>query len=126
MADRSALGDQREIQVPNRTSSTASGATAAVVLFVHGFLVDGSLLWRTSCRCSRATRAASPRTGRSARTRGALRPDADLTPAGLARHIVDTLDALDIERATLVGNDSGGALSRSSPRTTRTGRPGSC
>lgn len=42
----------------------------------------------------------------------ALRPGADLSPAGCARHIADLLAALDLREVTLVGNDSGGALSQ--------------
>ena len=41
-----------------------------------------------------------------------MRPDADLTPPGLARVAVDVLDALGIERATIVGNDTGGAIAQ--------------
>jgi pimeloyl-ACP methyl ester carboxylesterase len=39
-----------------------------------------------------------------------MRPEADLTPPGLARLIADFMDALDLEDVTLVGNDTGGAL----------------
>ncbi len=37
---------------------------------------------------------------------------ADLTPSGLARAIADLLDHLDLTDVTLVGNDSGGAISQ--------------
>jgi pimeloyl-ACP methyl ester carboxylesterase len=36
--------------------------------------------------------------------------DADLTPPGLAKLVVDFMDALGLESATLVGNDTGGAV----------------
>jgi len=49
---------------------------------------------------------------RSARHRTAMRPDADLTPAGLARLVADFLIALDLAEVTLVGNDTGGAISQ--------------
>lgn len=42
----------------------------------------------------------------------AMRGDADLAPPGLARIVVDVLDALHIEQATLVGNDTGGAIAQ--------------
>jgi pimeloyl-ACP methyl ester carboxylesterase len=41
-----------------------------------------------------------------------MRPDADLTPHGLARLIADVLAALELEDVTLVANDTGGALSQ--------------
>ena len=39
-----------------------------------------------------------------------MRPDADLSPHGLAQLIAGLLDALDLHDVTLVGNDTGGAL----------------
>ena len=44
--------------------------------------------------------------------RVAADPDADLTVAGLARAINDLLEHLDVDDVTLVGNDSGGAISQ--------------
>lgn len=41
-----------------------------------------------------------------------MSPDADLTPPGQARIVVDILDALGIDRGTVVGNDSGGAIAQ--------------
>ena len=38
--------------------------------------------------------------------------DADLTPAGLVRAVAELLEHLDLKDVTLVGNDSGGALSQ--------------
>lgn len=39
-------------------------------------------------------------------------PGADLSAAGLARAVADLLDHLDVRDVTLVGNDSGGAISQ--------------
>ncbi|MFO0208367.1 MAG: alpha/beta fold hydrolase, partial [Betaproteobacteria bacterium] len=39
-----------------------------------------------------------------------MNTDADLSPSGLVAVVIDALDRLGIERAILVGNDSGGAL----------------
>ena len=41
-----------------------------------------------------------------------MNPDADLSPPGIARLIADFLEALDLEDVTIVGNDSGGAMSQ--------------
>lgn len=41
-----------------------------------------------------------------------LRDDADLSPPGLVRLLVDVLDALDLERVHVVGVDTGGALAQ--------------
>jgi pimeloyl-ACP methyl ester carboxylesterase len=39
-----------------------------------------------------------------------MSPTADLSPLGLARIVADFLAALELERVTLVGNDTGGAI----------------
>lgn len=41
-----------------------------------------------------------------------MSPGADLSPPGLARLIADFLDELGLEDVTIVGNDSGGAISQ--------------
>ena len=41
-----------------------------------------------------------------------MNPEADLTPYGIAATIADFLEALDLEDVTIVGNDSGGAMSQ--------------
>jgi pimeloyl-ACP methyl ester carboxylesterase len=42
----------------------------------------------------------------------AMNPDADLSPYGIAALIASFLEALDLEDVTIVGNDSGGAMSQ--------------
>ena len=41
-----------------------------------------------------------------------MNPDADLSPYGIAALIASFLEALDLEDVTIVGNDSGGAMSQ--------------
>jgi pimeloyl-ACP methyl ester carboxylesterase len=41
-----------------------------------------------------------------------MRPDADLSPPGVARILADFMAALELEDVTLVGNDTGGAISQ--------------
>jgi pimeloyl-ACP methyl ester carboxylesterase len=41
-----------------------------------------------------------------------MRPDADLSPPGIAATIAAFLEALDLEDVTIVANDSGGAMSQ--------------
>jgi pimeloyl-ACP methyl ester carboxylesterase len=79
------------------------------ILFVHGFLNDAEL-WREviplldgDFRCIAPT---WPLGSHGA----AMKPDADLSPPGLARTVADFMDALELEDVTLVGNDTGGAI----------------
>ena len=101
------------------SATLASGATIRYrelgegppVLFVHGVLVNG-ILWRDV-----APRVAA----------GGFRcivpdwpfgshsvpvPGIDLTPPGCARLVAEFMEALGLEDVTLVGNDSGGAVSQ--------------
>ncbi|MFA9271598.1 MAG: alpha/beta fold hydrolase [Baekduiaceae bacterium] len=85
---------------------------APVVVFVHGFLVDGSLWAATAdALARRGIRAIAP-TLPLGSPRPAMRPDADLSPRGVARVVIAFLEALDLHDVTLVGNDSGGAISQ--------------
>lgn len=82
------------------------------VLFVHGFLVDGSL-WDgvADLLAGRGYRTIQPDLPLGAHTI-ALDPSADLSPRGVARLLIAFAAALELEDATLVGNDSGGAISQ--------------
>jgi pimeloyl-ACP methyl ester carboxylesterase len=87
-----------------------ANSTQPPVVFVHGLLVN-SELW---------TPVADDLAARGVRSYAldlplgahpiALRPDADLTPRGVARLIIAFLDALDLTDVTLVGSDTGAAL----------------
>jgi pimeloyl-ACP methyl ester carboxylesterase len=81
------------------------------LLFVHGLLVDGRLWDGVAERLAGEFRCIVPDLPMGSH-RIAMNPDADLSPPGMARTIVDLMDALGLERATLVGNDSGGAVSQ--------------
>jgi pimeloyl-ACP methyl ester carboxylesterase len=80
------------------------------VVFVHGLLVDGQLWTGVADRLAdRGIRSYAPNLPLGSHT-VALGRDADLSPRGVARLILDFLAALDLTDVTLVGNDTGGAL----------------
>ncbi|MGI5126112.1 alpha/beta fold hydrolase [Pseudonocardia sp. CA-107938] len=80
-----------------------------VVVLIHGLLVNGTLWDGVAPLLAREHRVLVPDLPLGSH-REAMRPDADLSPAGLAAHIAEFLDALDLQDVTLVGNDTGGAL----------------
>jgi len=81
------------------------------ILFLHAALTNG-LAWRhVALDLSDRFRCIVPDLPLGAHSAPA-RPDADLSPPSLARGAVELLDQLGIERVTLVGNDTGGALSQ--------------
>jgi len=78
------------------------------LLLVHGVLVDSTTLWsgvsRDLATDHRCIRPDLPLGGHR------LAPTARVTVDSVVGALVDVLDGLGVERATLVGNDSGGAL----------------
>lgn len=80
------------------------------LLFVHPFMTNARH-WRKVVPQLHAIRSITPTFPLGSHTK-AMHADADLTPPGMARIVVDVLDALGVERATLVGNDTGGAVAQ--------------
>jgi pimeloyl-ACP methyl ester carboxylesterase len=84
------------------------GAGEPIVL-VHGLLTNGELWRDVAPRLAGDFRVIAPDWPLGSH-QVPLKPNADLTPPGLARIIADFLAALELENVTLVGNDTGGAL----------------
>jgi pimeloyl-ACP methyl ester carboxylesterase len=86
--------------------------SAPPVVFIHGFLVNGEL-WSGVAKAlaTGGVRSYTPDLPLGSHIR-ALTGDADQTPRGVARMIISFLEALDLEDVTLVGNDTGGAISQ--------------
>ncbi|MET0559304.1 MAG: alpha/beta hydrolase [Solirubrobacterales bacterium] len=81
------------------------------IVFVHGYLVDGRLWDGVVDRLADRFRCLAPDWPIGAQ-QIAMNPDADLTPPGIAATISSFLEALDLRDVTIVGNDSGGAMSQ--------------
>lgn len=86
-----------------------TGGTGPAVVLLHGLLMDGTLWDEVAERLRHGHRVLVPTLPMGAHTRPA-RPGADLSPGGLARLVGEFLERLDLHDATLVGNDTGGAL----------------
>ena len=80
------------------------------VVFVHGLLVD-SQLWTSVADdlAARGIRSYAPNWPTGSHP-VPMNADADLSPRGVARIIIDFLAALGLDDVTLVGNDTGGAI----------------
>lgn len=89
---------------------TELGPPAAIpIVFLHGVLANSTLWTRVATRLARDHRCLllDLPLGAHPEPMGA---DADLSPSGVVSVVIDALDMLGIDRAILVGNDSGGAL----------------
>lgn len=106
------MTDQRkEVQLPQGTVRYREAGEGRPVVFVHGYLVDGRLWDGVVDGLSDRFRCIAPDWPLAAH-QVAMSPDADLSPPGLARLIADFLAELELEDVTIVGNDSGGAISQ--------------
>jgi pimeloyl-ACP methyl ester carboxylesterase len=104
--------DQRkEIDLPAGRIRYREAGSGKPVVFVHGYLVDGRLWDGVVDRLSSRFRCLAPDWPLGSQ-QIAMNPDADLTPPGIAATIALFLDALDLDDVTIVGNDSGGAMSQ--------------
>jgi pimeloyl-ACP methyl ester carboxylesterase len=105
-----ALGEPTEIQTSGGRLRAFEAGSGEPIVFAHGALVNANL-WRKvvpllspDFRCITLDLPLG--------SHEIPMPDADLSPTGLADLIAEAVAELGLERPTLVGNDSGGALSQ--------------
>ena len=86
------------------------GADVPVAVCVHGFLVNGTLWDQVAEQLADSgVRTIVPDWPLGAH-RTPVPTELELTPASVARAVLELLDELDLNNVVLVGNDSGGAL----------------
>jgi pimeloyl-ACP methyl ester carboxylesterase len=102
---------RKQIDLPAGPIRYREAGEGKPVVFVHGYLVDGRLWDGVVDELSGSFRCLAPDWPLGAH-QSAMKPDADLSPPGIAALIADFLEALDLEDVTIVGNDSGGAMSQ--------------
>jgi pimeloyl-ACP methyl ester carboxylesterase len=100
-----------EITLPQGTIHYRDEGDGPPLVFVHGALVNGRLWEPVVERLAGDVRCIVPDLPLGSHTTP-VAPDADLSPTGLAQLIADFIAALNLEDVTLVGNDTGGALSQ--------------
>jgi len=80
------------------------------VVCVHGYLMAGDLFAGLAERlAARGLRTVMPTWPMGAHPEP-MRPQADLSPAGMAALVAELIDVLGLKDAVLLGNDSGGAI----------------
>jgi pimeloyl-ACP methyl ester carboxylesterase len=100
---------EREVEVAQGTVRVYEEGEGPVLFFVHGLLVSHTLWELVVARLADSHRCVTIDLPLGAH-RTPMRPDADLSPRGLARMIADVMEQLDLGDVILVGNDTGGAL----------------
>ncbi|MER7543600.1 alpha/beta hydrolase [Spirillospora sp. NPDC127506] len=110
MARSASLGEAKKVELPQGVLAYREAGEGPPVVFVHGLLVNADLWRNVVPAVARAGhRCLSPDWPLGSHEIP-VRPDADLSPAGVADLIADFLEALDLTDVTLVANDTGGAL----------------
>jgi pimeloyl-ACP methyl ester carboxylesterase len=112
MAISEALGERHEIELPSGRIAYRERGSGRPVVFIHGLLVNGDL-WRNVVPtvADAGFRCIVPDLPLGSHETP-MHPDADLSPPGLAGIIASFLDALGVDDAVLVANDTGGALTQ--------------
>jgi pimeloyl-ACP methyl ester carboxylesterase len=101
----------KTVQLPQGQIRYRESGSGEPILFVHGFLVDGRLWDGTAAALADDFRCIQPDWPMGSH-RVALNPAADLSPPGIAALIHDFIESLELDGVTVVGNDSGGAISQ--------------
>jgi pimeloyl-ACP methyl ester carboxylesterase len=101
----------RTLDLPQGTIRYRDVGEGPPIVFVHGLLVDG-LLWRKVTPTLQGEYRCIVPDWPLGSHRVALAPSADRSPRGMANLIAGFLDALELERVTLVANDTGGAIAQ--------------
>ena len=108
--DQRCISDTRTIQTPSGRIAYTEQGTGPVALFVHGVLLNKHL-WRHQLahlsdirRCIAVDLLAHGETD--------IAGDQDVSVTANAKMLEQFLDALNVEQADLVGNDSGGGIAQ--------------
>lgn len=97
------------VELPQGTIRYREAGTGDPIVFVHGVLVNGRLWEPTVEHLRKDFRCIVPDWPMGSH-RVPMSPDADLSPPAVADMVAAFLDRLDLEKVTLVGNDTGGAI----------------
>ena len=106
-----ALGTPDQLSVPHGSLQYFRRGAGPVIVFAHGWLANANLWRKVVDRLADRFTCVTLDLPLGAH-RIAMRPDADLSPAGCGELISSALAALELSDVTLVGNDSGGAYSQ--------------
>lgn len=106
-----ALGTAKEVELAQGRVRYFEAGAGEPIVFVHGLLVNANLYRKVVPRLAPDFRCICLDLPLGSHELP-MSPGADLTPPGLADLIADAIEAIGLDGATLVGNDTGGGLSQ--------------
>jgi pimeloyl-ACP methyl ester carboxylesterase len=101
----------KQVELSAGTIGYRDSGDGPPIVFVHGLLVDGTLWRKVTPPLEDRFRCIVPDWPLGSHVTP-MRADADLSPHGVARLIAELLETLDLNGVTIVGNDTGGALTQ--------------
>jgi pimeloyl-ACP methyl ester carboxylesterase len=102
---------KHEVHLPQGTIRYREQGHGEPLLFIHGIVMNGDLWRKVVPLLEDRFRCIAPDWPLGAHS-VPMKPGTDLSLPGLARLVVDFMDAIGLESATLVGNDGGGAIAQ--------------
>jgi pimeloyl-ACP methyl ester carboxylesterase len=111
VAEQVGMHEKKEIGLAAGRLRYREAGSGPAIVFVHGYLVDGRLWDGVVDALADRFRCIAPALPFGAH-RLPMAPNADLTPPGLAGIVADLIERLELDDVTVVGNDSGGAVSQ--------------
>jgi len=99
------------VDLPHGTLHYHEAGSGTPIVFLHGYLM-GAKLWDPVIQLLEGEFRCLTSELPFGAHHSPMRPDADLTTAGLGHLVADFLHALDLHQVILVGNDSGGAIAQ--------------
>ena len=111
MAVSDALGEQKELRLPQGTIRYRERGEGEPVVFAHGLLVNGDLWRKVVPLLADRYRCITPDLPLGSH-QAPMEPDADLSTPGVAQILGDFIEGVGAQGCTLVANDTGGALSQ--------------
>jgi pimeloyl-ACP methyl ester carboxylesterase len=99
------LGQQKSVDLSAGTVTYRETGDGPTVVFLHGLIVNGDVWRMVVPQVAPVARCISVDLPLGSH-RPALKPDADLSPPGMAALIAEFLEALDLRDVTIVGNDT--------------------
>ncbi|HLM25655.1 MAG TPA: alpha/beta hydrolase [Thermoleophilaceae bacterium] len=111
MSVSSALGDPHTVLIPGGRIEYRERGSGPPIVFVHGVGVNGDLWRNVVPALSDRYRCIVPDLPFGAHSHP-LREHADLSLAGMAQIVADFIEALRLDAAAVVANDTGGAVAQ--------------
>lgn len=111
MATTNPFGERHEVDLSAGTIHYGEAGEGEPIVFVHGFAVNG-LLWAESAAALADGHRCIVADWPMGSHPEAMLPGADVSVGGVVALIDEFLSALDLDDVTIVGNDSGGAVSQ--------------